>query len=1027
MRKFTFIFLVLLLFGSILPGAGNAQTPDWTQVLQMNTFGLSSGNVVTADANNVYMAVNFSGPITFDGTSYSSIGAKDLLIVKMSSAGVTEWVKQFSAQAGGSISPEAIKVDANGNIFMAASFSGIVTIGVNTLVSGVLYNSFYARIDGAGNVGWATPFLSTLYGSSKIGIDGNGSSFLISKTSKLLKFSNSGSKLWEQNYPDRTLQAIAINGNDLYLGGALQYGTTNFGSISLTSLGGYNTGFLVKADLDGVYSNSTIVGGSVTSYGSSISDIVPDNNGNLMITGCYTMNLVLDTITITNSVRSYYTYIAKCDDKFKFAWAKSSLKFTNSSRDMFNYRLFVDNSNNLYEFGMISSAVTYGAVTLTPGAGNQVLFKFDADGNVLNGFVLQNASYDRTYVAQSGNVLIGGSFDFSGSTSYGNIYFNHFDNNLVQDWQKVSTYNLAGIAKINYIQHDASGNTYLQSRVIGYCDYFGTVINTNSFLTVISKHDVAGNLLWQNQIADISTSIFGPGFILDKDDNVLTIGLFQTSLTVGTTTLTSTIAGNEAYVAKYSPGGVFQWAAKMNLGADISPYLTVAADNAGKVLVSGVIDMANFIVKFDASGNQIWAKSFPMESYYSSLIATDGQNNIYLTSEIYSTAPITIGSVTLTQTNDDGAIVLVKFDPDGNALWAKAYGGVTGASYISSGWACDINVDATGNTYLWGWAPNNAKFGATTFANPLVTNSGWSYFLAKINTSGDVVWAKPVYESGQGFNYGDLLDLDQDGNVYVGGHFNDKISIDGTEYMPEGTNDFFTLKYSDTGVFQWIKTIPANSIIMNSLSIYDEDILSLAGASGINPTLGSFNIVKKGGSDCMVATMAILNPAPMPLNLPANAGSAVTFNIYAGSSWTAVSDQTWLTISSSSGTGCAAITFTAAANPTTEKRTAIVTITYSGKKSTVQTITIIQDGGTFGIADITGEEGVIYPNPARNILCFNSKIDDADISVFNSAGKLLINEHVNDHKINIGHLENGLYTLKIVDKTGIIIKKFVKQ
>jgi hypothetical protein len=109
------------------------------------------------------------------------------------------------------------------------------------------------------------------------------------------------------------------------------------------------------------------------------------------------------------------------------------------------------------------------------------------------------------------------------------------------------------------------------------------------------------------------------------------------------------------------------------------------------------------------------------------------------------------------------------------------------------------------------------------------------------------------------FNYGDLLDLDRNGNVYVGGHFNDKIKIEGTDYTPEGTNDFFTAKFSNGGLFRWIKTIPANGIIINSLSINDENILSVAGLAGINSTLGSFSIERKGGTNSIVATLGTLH------------------------------------------------------------------------------------------------------------------------------------------------------------------------
>ena len=209
MKKITCVFLAFLLYGISIPMAADAQAPDWTRLLQIGTYNSSASNVVTADASNAYMAGVINGPLTLDGNNYTNVGLGDLLILKVSQAGLTGWAKQVNAQAGGKIIPDAIKVDAGGNVYVSATFSGTVTIG-NTIASGALYNSFYAKFDNTGNGIWVTPYLSTGTGISKIALDESGSSYLLSKTTKLIKFGNTGAKLWEQSYLDRTLQAIAV-------------------------------------------------------------------------------------------------------------------------------------------------------------------------------------------------------------------------------------------------------------------------------------------------------------------------------------------------------------------------------------------------------------------------------------------------------------------------------------------------------------------------------------------------------------------------------------------------------------------------------------------------------------------------------------------------------------------------------------------------------------------------------------------------------------------------------------------------
>jgi hypothetical protein len=860
MKNINCLSVLLIFFGLMLFQPSESQTPDWTRILQVNTYGTQNFDCVTADANYSYMAASISGPATFYSTDFVSLGFRDMVIAKINSIGVCSWTKQINAQTNGTIYAEAIKVDGTGNIYIAGLFSGQSTIGGSTITSGTLSNAFIAKFDPDGNGLWATQYFYIGTGISKMAIDGTGNIYLISKSRKLLKFNNSGEMQWEQSYPDRTLQAIAVYGQDLFVGGALQSGTTNFGSIALTSLGGYNTGFLVKADLNGVYSSSMVVGGSVTGDGSVISDIILDHNGNLIMAGGYTKDLVLGTINITNSAQSNYTFITKCDNNFSFLWARSSGSISLRATNMWRYSMFMDESNNIYEYGPISSSFTYGSVQVNANNG-PFLVKFDPDGNATVSFYMQNYSLYKIYVTPNGKILKGGSVNYMEAGTFGSFFISQFSNDLSLEWQMFSSNSQTGDAKIKYIKHDAQGNTYIQAQVWGYCNYFGHTVNSNGTLTIISKHDISGNMLWMNSISDISPQVFGSQFILDKDNNVLTAGLFRTSLNIGNTTLTTSNSGYEGYVAKYSSGGVFLWAAKMDLGTDVSNFISIASDNSGNVLVSGPVTPANYLIKFNASGNKLWAKVFPMESYYLSLISTDANDNIYLTSEIHlssGSGSATIGSVVLSQSNSDGATALIKFTPDGNALWARTYGGVIGASY-SDGWPCDIKTDASGNSYLWGSCINNAIFGTTTLINPFAPNQNYSYYLAKINTSGDVVWAKAVYETKLGFNYGDLLDLDKNGNVYVGGHFKDRIKIEGTEYTPEGTNDFFIAKFSNEGSHRWIKTIPANSDIISAISTNDENIISAAGLAGINSVLGSFPIERKGGSASIVATLGTLH------------------------------------------------------------------------------------------------------------------------------------------------------------------------
>jgi hypothetical protein len=81
------------------------------------------------------------------------------------------------------------------------------------------------------------------------------------------------------------------------------------------------------------------------------------------------------------------------------------------------------------------------------------------------------------------------------------------------------------------------------------------------------------------------------------------------------------------------------------------------------------------------------------------------------------------------------------------------------------------------------------------------------------------------------------------------------------------------------------------------------------------------------------------------LTVPMIALATQTFNITSNVSWTATSDQSWLSVSNLSGFGNATITVTAQENTTTSTRTATVTI--SGAGVGTRTITVTQEAGGF--------------------------------------------------------------------------------
>ena len=75
-------------------------------------------------------------------------------------------------------------------------------------------------------------------------------------------------------------------------------------------------------------------------------------------------------------------------------------------------------------------------------------------------------------------------------------------------------------------------------------------------------------------------------------------------------------------------------------------------------------------------------------------------------------------------------------------------------------------------------------------------------------------------------------------------------------------------------------------------------------------------------------------------------------------------------------------------------------------------------------ARLTTDEIIIYPNPTKDIINIVGK--DFSIKVYNTVGKLIIEEY-NPNIIDLSKEATGIYTLQILYKNKLIIKKVIKN
>jgi len=243
----------------------------------------------------------------------------------------------------------------------------------------------------------------------------------------------------------------------------------------------------------------------------------------------------------------------------------------------------------------------------------------------------------------------------------------------------------------------------------------------------------------------------------------------------------SSTGNTDSYTVKYSPDGDLLWAKTYAGSATGVDYgYALAVDQSGNAYVGGFGNGENltfdiFVVKYDSNGNEVWTQRWtspiPTYSAYAYSIAVDKQENVYVTGFM---------SDGLT----DGEFVTLKYDSTGNLQWSARYNGSTNSIDYSN---C-IVVDDDGNSYITGWSGGN--------------NNLWDFTTIKYSPTGEEVWVQRYNGSANDNDFAYRLALDPSGNVYVTG-----------QSVETGSdNDITTIKYSPDGDVLWTEHYngPAN-------------------------------------------------------------------------------------------------------------------------------------------------------------------------------------------------------------------------
>jgi hypothetical protein len=360
----------------------------------------------------------------------------------------------------------------------------------------------------------------------------------------------------------------------------------------------------------------------------------------------------------------------------------------------------------------------------------------------------------------------------------------------------------------------------------------------------------------------------------------------------------------DIFLIKTDANGNVQWAKTYGGTNDEEAYSIQQTSDGGYIVAgytysfgAGYYDI--FLIKTDASGNIIWAKTYggtSRDEAYSVQQTSDGG---------YIVAGWTWSFDVV------GDIFLIKTDVNGNVQWAKTYGGpgweeaysvqqTSDGGYIVAGWTTSfgtggrdiflIKTDANGNiqwakTYSAMLYNDNKAYSVqqTSDGGYILAGytgsftAGYDIFLIKTDANGNIQWAKTY--GGTGADYAYSVQQTSDGGYIVAGITNFSVPIHG---------DIFLIKTDANGNIIWAKTYGGTSrdVAYSVQQTSDGGYIVAGGTSSFGAGGDNFFLIKTDANgnigSCSIvrnASPTVTTPSPT-VTTPSPSVSSVSPTVY---------------------------------------------------------------------------------------------------------------------------------------------------
>jgi uncharacterized delta-60 repeat protein len=499
---------------------------------------------------------------------------------------------------------------------------------------------------------------------------------------------------------------------------------------------------------------------------------------------------------------TYWLLVSNCTAQVTQQWV-ARYNGPSNGRD-YIFDMAIDNSNNIYVTGYsLGDSLNYDWATIKYNSnGDSVWVKrYFPAGNISDDWAY-SICLDRQMTGQY--VYVTGYRYTSAQTfiDYVTIKYNQNGDTL---WTAAYTGSGAQDDKAYAVAVDNQGNVYVTGTSMGSGSAY-------DYLTV--KYNASGVEQWtQRYNGPANNYDYGHAIAVDESGNV-----YVTGWSWGTSSFA------DCATIKYNTNGVQQWVQRYNgTGNGNEQSIAIKVDGSGNVYIAGNSagngsNADAILIKYNSAGVQQWVQRYngAGNNYDAAMsVALDPRPNnpfAYITGNTYTNS---------SQLND---CFTIKYTSGGDSQWVRLYdGGVNQRDYGNS-----ITVDTLGSVYVTGRGP--------------VLSSDDDIVTLKYNEQGAFQWRITYDGPGQGADNGQVICLDKQNNIIVGGW---------SYGVNTGQADYVLIKYSQT-----VGVTPVSSKIPQKFYLYQNypnpfnpntkikfDIPPSKGARGMTTRLGIYDIL----------------------------------------------------------------------------------------------------------------------------------------------------------------------------------------